>query len=215
MDEKSESTKNIETAEVNGANDSNGDTPKMDPKNYDHFYRALFTSTFLISAFTVGGGYVIIPLLRAKYVDEYGWLTDKETLDLVAIGQSLPGVVAINSTVLMGYRMAGIPGALVAAFATALPPLITISLISLAYDAVAHNPYIELVLKGMQCGATALIVNVAIDLVRKQLKKKLILPLAIIVITFIANFFFDVNIMALVLIDGLVGLVLMREKKYS
>ena len=215
MDEKSESTKNIETAEVNGANDSNGDTPKMDPKNYDHFYRALFTSTFLISAFTVGGGYVIIPLLRAKYVDEYGWLTDKETLDLVAIGQSLPGVVAINSTVLMGYRMAGIPGALVAAFATALPPLITISLISLAYDAVAHNPYIELVLKRMHCGATALIVNVAIDLVRKQLKKKLILPLAIIVITFIANFFFDVNIMALVLIDGLVGLILMREKKYS
>ena len=56
-----------------------------------HFYWKLFQSTFLISAFTVGGGFVIIPLLRAKYVDEYGWLDDKETLNLVSIAQSMPG----------------------------------------------------------------------------------------------------------------------------
>lgn len=185
------------------------------PSRGDHFYRALFVSTFIISAFTVGGGFVIIPLLKAKYVDEYGWIKDKEALDLVAIAQSMPGVVAANATILLGYRMAGIPGAAVALLATVLPPLITLSCISVAYDAFASNPYIQMILKGMQCGATALIVNVAIDLVSKQFKKKLVLPILIIIGTFIANFFFGINIMLLVVIDGLIGLFLMRDQKFG
>ena len=184
-------------------------------KNFEHFYRSLFASTFLISAFTVGGGFVIIPLLRAKYVDEYGWLTDEETLNLVAIAQSMPGAVAINATVLMGFRMRGLPGALTAMVATVLPPLITISLITLAYAAFADNPIIQFILKGMQCGATALIINVAIDLIRKQIKKRLVLPLMIILATFIANFALGISIMYLILIDGIIGLLLMRDKIYS
>lgn len=184
-------------------------------KHGPHFFRALFTSTFLISAFTVGGGFVIIPLLKAKYVDEYGWLDDKETLDLVAIAQSVPGVVAVNASILLGYRMAGWRGALVALAATVFPPLITLSLISVAYDAFAANPYIKLLLKGMQCGATALIVSVAFDLLFKQLKKRLLLPFIILLGTFSANLFFNVNIMLLVLIDGLLGLFFLRDQKYN
>ncbi len=179
-------------------------------KRGEHFYRALFCSTFLISAFTVGGGFVIIPLLKAKYVDEYGWLEDKETLDLVAIAQSMPGVVAVNAAILLGYRMAGIPGALTALFATILPPLITLSVIAQAYEAFASSPVVRLVLKGMQCGATALIVNVAVDLVSKQCKKKLTIPLLILVGTFVASFFFGVNLMILIAIDALVGFLFLR-----
>ena len=93
--------------------------------------------------------------------------------------------------------------------------VITISLITLAYSAFAANPIIQLILKGMQCGATALIVNVAIDLLSKQIKKGLLLPLMIIAGTFTANFFFDVNIMLLVLIDGLIGLIFMRSHKFD
>ena len=180
-----------------------------------HFYWKLFQSTFLISAFTVGGGFVIIPLLRAKYVDEYGWLDDKETLNLVSIAQSMPGVVAVNAAIILGYRMAGLRGALTALAATILPPLVTLSVISCAYDWFATNPYVRYALKGMQCGATALIVNVAIDLLQKQWRKKLLWPLAIIVGTFVANFFFDVNIMLLVVIDGLLGLVFLRGAAYG
>lgn len=132
------------------------------------FYRKLFQSTFLISAFTVGGGFVIIPLLRAKYVEEYGWLTDKDTLNLVSIAQSMPGVVAVNASIILGYRMAGLRGTLTALAATILPPLITLSIISCAYDWFASNPYVRYALKGMQCGATALIVNVAIDLLQNN-----------------------------------------------
>ena len=180
-----------------------------------HFYWKLFQSTFLISAFTVGGGFVIIPLLRAKYVDEYGWLAAKETLNLVSLAQSMPGVVAVNAAIILGYRMAGLRGALTALAATILPPLVTLSVISCAYDWFATNPYVRYALKGMQCGATALIVNVAIDLLQKQWRKKLLWPLAIIVGTFVANFFFDVNIMLLVVIDGLLGLVFLRGAAYG
>lgn len=179
------------------------------------FYWALFRSTFVISAVTVGGGFVIIPLLRAKYVEEFGWLTEKETLDLVAIAQSMPGVVAVNSAIILGYRMAGFVGSLVAATATVLPPLLILSLVSLFYEFFIQNYYIKLILRGMQCGATALIVNVGIDLFIKQCRRKLILPVLIIAATFAANVVFEINIMYLILTDGLIGLLFMRSAKYN
>jgi len=184
-------------------------------KRDGHFYRALFCSTFLISAFTVGGGFVIISLLKAKYVDEFGWLGDKETLDLAALAQSMPGVMAVNASILLGYRMAGIAGALTALTATILPPLITLSLIAQAYEAFASSPVVRFALQGMQCGATALIVSVAVDLLCKQCKKKLVLPLLILVGTFVENFFFDVNLMVLIVIDALIGLFLLRAPEYN
>lgn len=179
------------------------------------FYWQLFKSTFIISMFTVGGGYVIIPLLKAKYVDEYHWISDEETLNMVAIAQSTPGIMAVNTAIMLGYRMAGVAGALTGMFATVLPPLIIITLVATFYDLVASNEYVRLVLKGMQCGATALLLNVAIDLLIKQFSKKLILPIVIILATFVANLFFGVNIMLLVAIDGIVGFFLLRDKKYE
>ena len=180
-----------------------------------NFYWQLFKSTFIISMFTVGGGYVIIPLLKAKYVDEYHWISDEETLNMVAIAQSTPGIMAVNTAIMLGYRMAGVLGALTGMFATILPPLIIITIVATFYDLVSKNESVQLVLKGMQCGATALLLNVAIDLLIKQCKKKLVLPIIIILATFIANLFFDVNIMLLVAIDGVVGFFLLRDKKYS
>ena len=187
----------------------------QEPAAEKDFYWKLFKSTFIISAFTIGGGYVIIPLLKAKFVDEYQWMDDKEALNLVAIAQSAPGVVAANAAISMGYRLAGVKGTLVALLATVLPPLITMSIISYAYDAFAHNQYIQLLLKGMQCGATAIIINVAIDLLKKELKKKLALPLLVIVGTFIANYCFNVNLMYAVIVDAIIGFFLLRDKKYA
>lgn len=135
------------------------------------FYWQLFTSTFGISAFTVGGGFVIVPLLKAKYVDEYGWISEKEALDMVAIAQTMPGVIAANSTILLGYRMAGIAGAATALCGTVLPCLITLTLISYCYSYIVTNPYIDLILRGMQCGATAIIGNVAWNLFYAQWEK--------------------------------------------
>lgn len=180
-----------------------------------NFYWQLFKSTFIISAFTIGGGFVIIPLLKAKFVDEYRWLNDKDALNLVAIAQAAPGVVAANAAISLGYRLAGIKGTLTALLATILPPLITLSIISYAYDFFASNIYIQMILKGMQCGATAIIINVALDLLKKEMKKKFILPLVIIAGTFVANCFFGINLMYVIFIDAIIGFILLRDKKYA
>jgi len=178
-------------------------------------YRKLFISTFLISAFTVGGGFVLIPLMKAKFVDEYGWLKENEALDLVSIAQSAPGVMAANSSIIMGYRMGGFLGSLTALLATVLPPLITLTVISYFYDAVATNPYVRMFLKGMQCGVTAILINVVLDLVVKQIKKKLALPLIIMAGTFIAAVVFKINIMHIIAVDAVIGFLLMRDPQYN
>lgn len=178
-------------------------------------YRKLFISTFLISAFTVGGGFVLIPLMKAKFVDEYGWLKENEALDLVSIAQSAPGVMACNSSIIMGYRMGGFLGSVTALLATVLPPLITLTIISYFYDAVASNPYVRMFLKGMQCGVTAILINVVLDLVIKQIKKKLALPLIIMAGAFIAAVVFKINIMQIIAVVAVVGFLLMRDPQYN
>ncbi len=180
-----------------------------------HFFWVLFKSTFLISAFTVGGGMVIIPLLKKKYVDEYGWINDKDTLDITAIAQSLPGVMAVNASIMLGYKMAGFMGTMVTILATVLPPLITITIIAFFYDLFAHNYYVQMILKGMQCGATAVIIDVGLNLVRKLFKKKLLIPILIALGTFIASLCFNVNPMYCVLVDAIIGLMLLRDPKYN
>ena len=167
-------------------------------------YWKLFISTFMISAFTVGGGFVIIPLMN-----------ENESLDLVSIAQSAPGLVAANASIIMGYRMGGFRGTAVALLATILPPLVTLTIISYCYDAFASNPYVRMFLKGMQCGVTAILVNVVLDLVLKQWKKKLVLPLLIMAGTFAASYFFKINIMYIILVDAVIGLFLMKESKYD
>lgn len=178
-------------------------------------YRKLFISTFLISAFTVGGGFVLIPLMKAKFVDEYGWLKENEALDLVSIAQSAPGVMACNSSIIMGYRMGGFLGSVTALLATVLPPLITLTVISYFYDAVASNPYVRMFLKGMQCGVTAILINVVLDLVIKQVKKKLALPLIIMAGAFIAAVVFRINIMQIIAVVAVIGFLLMRDPQYN
>ena len=178
-------------------------------------YRKLFISTFLISAFTVGGGFVLIPLMKAKFVDEYGWLKENEALDLVSIAQSAPGVMAFNSSIIMGYRMGGFLGSVTALLATVLPPLITLTVISYFYDAVASNPYVRMFLKGMQCGVTAILINVVLDLVIKQVKKKLALPLIIMAGAFVAAVVFKINIMQIIAVVAVIGFLLMRDPQYN
>ena len=82
----------------------------------------LFISTLYLSAFTFGGGYVIVSLLKKKFVDEYHWIENDEMLDLVAIAQSAPGAIAVNGAIVVGYKLAGIIGAFVAVIGAIIPP---------------------------------------------------------------------------------------------
>ena len=92
-----------------------------------HLLWKLFLSTFYLSAFTFGGGYVIVTLMKKKFVDQYHWIEENEMLDLIAIAQSAPGPIAVNDAIVAGYKLAGIPGVLVCIIATVLPPFLIIS----------------------------------------------------------------------------------------
>ena len=93
-------------------------------------YLTLFLSTLEISAFTFGGGFVIIPLMRKKFVFKRKMIDDEEMLDLTAIAQSAPGAIAVNASILVGYKIGGVLGALISILATVIPPFVIISVIS-------------------------------------------------------------------------------------
>ena len=90
----------------------------------------LFWSTLYLSAFTFGGGYVIVSLMKKKFVDELGWIDEEEMLDLVAIAQSTPGAIAVNGAIVVGYKLEGIIGVIAAIAGTIIPPFVIISVIS-------------------------------------------------------------------------------------
>jgi chromate transporter len=113
------------------------------------FYKKLFLSTFSLSAFTFGGGYVIVLLMKNKFVDKFHWVDEQEMMDIIAISQSTPGPMAVDASILVGYRLAGLPGAIVALLATVLTPLIILSIISLFYQAFQSNPVVKAALQGI------------------------------------------------------------------
>lgn len=170
-------------------------------------YWKLFSSTFYLSAFTFGGGFVIIPLMKKKFVDELHWIDEKEMLDLTAIAQSSPGAIAVNASILVGYRIAGFPGAALTILGTVLPPLIILSVISFFYAAFRSNRFIAALLKGMQAGVAAVICDVVFSLGGNVTRQKKILPVLVMVGAFIATYFFKVNIILIILVCGLLGAV--------
>ncbi len=171
----------------------------------------LFYSTLYLSAFTFGGGYVIVTLMKQKFVDELHWIEENEMLDLVAIAQSAPGPIAINGAISVGYKIAGFQGAAVAVLGCALPPLVILSIISFFYQMFIENQLIQLMLFGMQAGVGALIASVVIDMILGM--EKTTLSYVILILAFIANYFFDINVAYIILFCILLGLILSRKEK--
>lgn len=169
------------------------------------FYIELFKSTFILSAFTFGGGYVIVPLMRKKFVEELGWIDENEMLDFIAIAQSAPGMIAINTSVLVGYRLAGVFGAIIAVLGTALPPLTTLSIISMAYQAFSQNTMIQYILRGLQAGVAAVITDVIIKMVIGTIKGKKIYANIIMIASFVFAYFLNINIIIIIVFFGICG----------
>lgn len=167
--------------------------------------RRLFVSMLYISAFTFGGGFVIVTFMKRKFVDGFGWLNEQEMLDLTALAQSAPGAIAVNAAILVGWRVAGFPGMIVSVLGTIIPPMGILSLISLFYKAFASNLYVALVLKSMQAGVAAVIFDVVCSLGTNVLKNHSRLQELIMVAAFIAVLLFDVNVVVIILAAALVG----------
>ncbi len=174
-------------------------------ENKPAVYRKLFFSTLKLSAFTFGGGFVIVPLMRRRFVEELGWLEEQEMLDITALSQSSPGPIAVNASILIGYRVAGLPGALMTVLGTVLPPLVIISVISWFYQAFRDNPLVNVAMTGMLAGVAAVLCDVVITMTAKLFKQKRILPFVILAGAFVASRVFGVNIMLIIAACGLIG----------
>ena len=175
----------------------------------------LFLSCFYISAFTFGGGFVIITFMKRKFVDEKGWINEQEMLDLTALAQSAPGAIAVNAAVLVGWRIGGFLGMLTAVMGTILPPLLIISVVSLFYTAFAANRYVALVLDGMQAGVAAVILDVVCNLGKNVVKSRSVVKIGLMAAAFTATFFFKINVIYIILAAAAVGIVTetLRHKK--
>ena len=154
--------------------------------------KKLFFSTFYLSAFTFGGGYVIITLLKQKFVDELHWISEDEMLDLVAL-------------ILVGYKLAGIPGVLTSVLGAVIPPFVILTLISSFYTVFKSNLIIKTLLTGMKAGVAAVIMSVVFDMMTGVTKSKDPALVIVMIAAFLANFVFHINVVFIILLTAAFG----------
>lgn len=165
----------------------------------------LFRSCFVISACTFGGGLVIISMLQKKFVDELHWIDADEVMDIVAIAQSCPGVMAVNTSIIIGYRIAGYAGALLTVLGTVTPPMVILTVISRFYLQFRSNAIVALVLRGMQAGVVAVMLNVTVNMVKNVLKDRDILSLVLLLLAVAAAVVLKMDIILVMALCGAAG----------
>lgn len=174
-------------------------------KRDSKLYGTLFLQTLKLSAFTFGGGYVIISLMKKQFVDKLGWMNEKEMLDYTAIAQSSPGAIAVNAAILVGYNLGGVLGALVAIVGTVLPPLVILTAISYVYSAFMSITAIQYIMLGMQAGVVAVICDVVWGLTQSIWKENRYVAVVVALLAFGATAIFSVNVMLVVVLCALFG----------
>lgn len=178
----------------------------MDKKRLKEEF-TLFRIMFGISAFTFGGGYVVIPMMRRYFVEGLRWITEQELLDIAAIAQSTPGAIAVNLSVLIGYRLDGKRGAVICCISTVLPPFIILSLISVFYQQFRSSKIISGILKGMEAGVAAIMVNLVIDMYRGICSDEGKMMICMAPAALFASLILQVNAMIIILSCGLLCLM--------
>ncbi|GHV20479.1 chromate transporter [Planctomycetales bacterium] len=163
-----------------------------------------------VSTFTVGGGYVMIPVFREELVAKRRWLTDEEMLAVIAVAQACPGIFACNTAVGVGERLRGGWGALVAVVGVVLTPFIAIVIIAAAFAQIGDNALVNHALSGARAGVTALILVTLLKMRRQTLTHWLAIFLA--ASAFVAMWFGQVNPLGIIAAGAAVGLLAMRQR---
>ncbi len=165
----------------------------------------LFGVFFKIGAFTFGGGYAMIPLIEREVVERHGWITSEDMLDIVAIAESTPGPIAINTATFVGYKSGGVLGAMLATLGTVLPSFTIISIVSFVLAQFQELEAIKFAFNGIRAGVLALIIKALWTMYKKCPKS----PVAYIImaLAFVAAAFTNVNIIYIIIACALIGLV--------
>ncbi len=167
----------------------------------------LFFGMFYISACTFGGGFVIVTFMKRKFVDQLHWLTEEEMLDMTALAQSSPGAIAVNAAILVGWKVEKAAGMAAAVLGTVLPPMVILSAVSVCYSFFSTNLYVAFVLKGMQAGVAAVILDVVWGLAQEILATKSVLSILLMIAAFSVSFIWKINVILIILVAAGVGIV--------
>ena len=174
-------------------------------------YWELFLSFFRMGAITFGGGYAMLPILQRAVVQDRGWCTDEELTDYFAIGQCTPGIIAVNTATFIGYKLRGVPGAIVATLSLVFPSFIIISIIAMVLQNFAEYPVVQNAFAGIRVVVTVLILNAVIKLLKSSVVDK---PTAAIYVAVAAlAFFLDVSPVLFVVITAALGIALHIRKE--
>lgn len=176
----------------------------------------LFLTFFKIGLFTFGGGYAMIAQIKEQVVDKFGWLTDDELLEIIAVAESTPGPIAINMATFVGYKKKGFWGSLFSTLGVVLPSMIIIFIISLFLDKFMTNKYVENAFFGIKCAVAFLIIKAGINMFKKVEKK--ILPLTVFLVVFITIILFNIfavsfSSIIFILLGGILGIALYSKKE--
>ncbi|MFA6845256.1 MAG: chromate transporter [Sphaerochaetaceae bacterium] len=163
------------------------------------FLGKLFWTTLSLSAFTFGGGFVIVSLMRKKMVEQYHWIDDEQMLDFVTIAQSCPGPIAVNGALIVGYHLAGFIGAMAALLGTILPPMIILSIVSLVYRMFQGNPWVAAAFYGMRPVVAAIVLQVVWSLLKPFVHDRKFIQILVCLGVFCLLFFLKINVVFIML----------------
>jgi len=175
----------------------------------------LFRTTFLISL-TANTGYAILSVMKSTFVQKYKWVSPEDMADYIAMAQSVPGPIAVNASVIIGYQTAGFSGALAAVSGCALPPLLVMIIVILFYNRLIENRMVAVFLKGMQYGVAAMLLDVLISLFTNVTKKDKEYAIVMIIVSFLYVRFVKYSIFFLALgcvAAGIIKVLLVNRKK--
>ncbi len=175
----------------------------------------LYLSFLKIGAFTIGGGYVMVPLMQELAVKQKNWCSDEEVLDYITIAQSLPGMFGANVATNVGYKVKGTLGSIFAILGMITPSLVIITLFASLYDNLMQYEIMQNAFKGMQSAVVALIALTVINLYRKSIKKSF--QNIIIIIAVIATLVFNISPFYLIIFGIILGIgysiIIVNQKK--
>lgn len=165
----------------------------------------IFIIFFKIGLFTFGGGMAMIPFIKSEIVTKRKWITDDEMLNIIAIAEATPGVIAVNSATFVGYKLKKFWGSLVATVGVVLPSLIVICIIAMFFNDFLNYPYVGAIFKGIRIGVTVLIFNAGIGMLKKSTKNALVYGL--IGLTLLLRILFEMDSIIIILIGAAIAII--------
>ena len=164
-----------------------------------------------IGMFTFGGGLAMIPLMRRELVEKNGWIDPEDIVDVFALAQSAPGIIAINAFMLAGHRVAGTAGSLVAAFGVVLPSFVVLVFVTIAYEAFITNEYVLGAMRGIGAAVVGLLIAAVVSLRKKSVVD--IPGIALFAAAFALAFFVRINAAFIIIGGGLLGFLIGLVRK--